>query len=641
MIRSILLAVLFCGSLGAQQEVSLLDRELFFADSEYSDAQLSPDGKYISFLRLFNGVKNIWVKEVDTPLEAACPITFESAQPVEGYFWSKDSAQLLYRSAIGEPGLYHLFSIQIPDSLREMNIPPKPRDLTPVSSISVEVLALSQESIYVGISAKGYQDVHQIDLMTGAHRTLFLNRERVNQWYFDQEHQLRLGSRVGKDGAFELLRVDGQSLTPIFSCGVNEIFRPLSFHKDGRRVYVESAIDSEFNRLVLLDIETGLYEECDCDPEADLWKALIEEGELVVTIYSGEKARIYCKDENLSCLYRQLQKEFPEQDLWFLNASEDGKRRLILVCSDIEKGALYLYDRELEKCSLVYRAMPSLENLAPMRPIYYKARDGLEINGYLTVPRGMAEQNLPVVVFPHGGPWARTFWYFDPIVQFLANRGYAVFQMNFRGSTSYGKRFLDAGNKEWGDAMQNDITDGVEFLIREGVANPARIAICGFSYGGFAALAGLAFTPELYRCGIACSSPSNLLSFLESPYPQAKRALFTERVGSLKEDGERLKRFSPLFSADRIAAPVLLMHGAEDTLVPKSESEQMAQALKQLNKKVTYLEILGEGYDFADRVNRAAMAIVLEHFLAEHLGGRAQADAPPHMLQRLRVIVRN
>jgi len=640
MIRCIL-ALLICGYLGAQQDVPLLDRELFFADLEYSEPQLSPDGKYISFLRSFNGVKNIWVKEIDTPLEAACPITSESTQPVESYFWSKESSQLLYKSAVGEPGMYHLFSVQIPDSLREMNIPPKPRDLTPVSSISVDVLALSQESVYVGISGKSYQDVHQIDLVTGAHRALFLNRERIDQWYFDQECQLRLGSRVGKDGDFELLRVDGQSLTPIFSSRANETFRPLSFHKDGKRVYVESSIDSEFTRLVLFDIETGSCEECDCDPEADLWKVVFEEGDLAATVYFGEKARICCKSEELSSLYGELRKEFPEEDLWFLNASADGKHRLILVCSDIEPGVLYIVDRELEKCSLVYRAMPSLETLAPMRPIHYKARDGLEINGYLTLPHGMREQNLPVVVFPHGGPWARTFWYFDSVVQFLANRGYAVFQMNFRGSTGYGKRFLDAGNKEWGDAMQNDISDGVEFLIREGIANPAKIAICGFSYGGFAALSGLAFTPDLYCCGIACCAPSNLLSFLQSPYPQSRRALFTERVGSFTEDADRLKRVSPLFSADRISAPVLLMHGAEDVLVPKTESEEMANALKQLNRKVTYLEILREGHDFADRVNRAAMAVVLEHFLAGHLGGRAQADASPHVLQRLRVVVRN
>jgi len=650
-IAALLIVITFCGHLLSEEGAPppLLDRALFFSDPEYSCATISPDGRYISFLRSLDGVTNIWVMGTNEPIEAARPVTNESGRPIVSHFWSKDSSHLLFLKEVDGPGCHHLFSVALPTS----KISSKARDLTPVRSAFAQLLAISKEQpefVYVALNTRKnwYRDVYRINLKTGTKERIFLNTENIVYWHFDQKCQLRLGQRITQNGTVELLRINGQTLTPIFSYNVEENFRFLCFHKDGKRFYAESSCDTDRSRLVLVDIETGLCKECDSDPEgkADLSRIVIEDGELCATVYVGEKGRIYCKNEKTAQRYEKFRKRFPEEEIRFEDISDDGRYRLVEVSSDTEPGAVYLYDEVRDTCSFVYRSIPFLPSqyLCPMRPIRYRARDGLGISGYLTLPAGMPEQNLPVVVFPHAGPNERNTWSFDPHVQFFANRGYAVLQVNFRGSVSYGKRFLDAGNKQWGNAMQHDITDGVTYLVNEKIADPSRIAIYGQAYGGFASLAALAFTPNLYACGIACSAPSNIVSLLKTPAiarSPAKR-LTDLRIGNLgdEEDRVRMKRYSPFYSVDTICAPLLLLQGEKDIYLPEAESEQIANTLKQKDQKVTYMTVSGEGHEFLNSENRIAVAQVAEYFLAQHLKGRCQKENLS-LLRKLRVIVHN
>jgi dipeptidyl aminopeptidase/acylaminoacyl peptidase len=324
--------------------------------------------------------------------------------------------------------------------------------------------------------------------------------------------------------------------------------------------------------------------------------------------------------------------------------TKDESLWIVCVRSDIDPETAYLYNRKTHQIDFLYKALPNLpsEYLAPMLPIVYTTRDGLTIHAYLTIPKGEKPQGLPLVVLPHGGPWARDTWEFDRYAQFLSNRGYAVFQMNFRGSTGYGKKFLNSGNKQWGDAMQDDITDGVLHLVQKGIADPKKIAIFGGSYGGYATLAGLAFTPDLYTAGISYVGPSNLITLLNSfpAYWATGKSYMNERVGDLQkpEDVVRLERQSPLFSARNITSPLLVVQGANDPRVKKAESDQIVIALRSLGRDVEYIVAPDEGHGFAGVENRVAFAVAMEKFLAKHLGGRCQNEIPVAILKKLREI---
>ncbi|MFW6010788.1 MAG: alpha/beta hydrolase family protein, partial [Gemmatimonadota bacterium] len=425
---------------------------------------------------------------------------------------------------------------------------------------------------------------------------------------------------------------------------------PVRFHPDGRRVYLVTnrGEDVDLSRLVLLDTRTGETELVESDPEGevDFGGALFSDrtDELLATTYSGDRRRIYPKTEWFRESLDFLRAELPEGELGFSASTEDESRILVTVSSDVDPGSVYLYDRDEGAVERLYRSRPDLpsEHLASMEAIRYEARDGREIPAYLTLPQGVEHENLPLVVHPHGGPWARDTWGYATYPQFLANRGYAVLQPNFRGSTGYGKDFLNAGNEEWGDAMQDDITDGVRHLIEQGVVDADRVGIYGGSYGGYATLAGLAFTPEVYAAGASYVGPSSILTLLEAipPYWGPIAEIFAVRVGDLDdpEDRERLRRQSPLFSADAIDDPLLVIQGANDPRVDKRESDQIVVAARENGVDVRYLVAPEEGHGFVREDNRLAVAAALEAFFARHLGGRHQEDASPAVQERLEAL---
>jgi dipeptidyl aminopeptidase/acylaminoacyl peptidase len=630
----------------------LIDREIFFSSPEIFSARLSPDGKYISFLKPLNGIVNIWVKGIDEPFEKAYPVTSDTERPIFGYFWSQDSQYLLYVQDSGGDENYHVYAVSPTPS--ETGKIPQAKDLTPYEGIQAQILAVPEkqpDTIIIGLNDRDprYHDVHEISISQGTRKLLIENDSNIDSWLTDWDGKVRLATRPLDDGGKEILKIEGDKFTPVTKCAFEETCSPLVFHKDGKRVYFETnqGEDVDLSRLVLMNPETGKIEEIvDEDPlkQVDFGDAVFSEltKELIFTTYNGDRLRIYAKKPEYQKDLDFLTAEFPDGDLGFQSITKDEKLAIVSISSDTNPGSTYLFDRNTRKLTKLYDVIPQLksENLASMQPVRYQAQDGLEIPAYLTIPRNLEPRNLPVIIMPHGGPWARDSWGYDDYAQFFANRGYAVFQPNFRGSTGYGKKFLNAGNKEWGTgAMQQDITDGVRYLIDKKIADPERIGIFGASYGGYATLAGLAFTPDIYAAGISYVGPSNIITLYESlpAYWEGFRREFQLRVGNPEEpqELERLKAQSPLFSAKNITAPLMVIQGANDPRVKKAESDQIVVALRDLGRDVEYILATDEGHGFAGETNKIAVSVAIEKFWQRYLQGRRQESVAQEVKQKL------
>lgn len=441
--------------------------------------------------------------------------------------------------------------------------------------------------------------------------------------------------------------MDGSTLTTIYTCSAEESCFPDRFHKDGKRVYLQTNKgEGDLVRLELMDVQTGATELVESDPEnqVDFGGTIFSNAteELIGTSYIGDRTRYYPKTDAFARDLERVRAELPEGDYGFRSMTEDDRMMLISVDSDVDPSSTYVYNRQTGEAELLYRVRPEIpsEHMATMKPVRYPARDGVEISAYLTVPQGVEPKDLAVVVMPHGGPWGRDVWGFDGFAQFLANRGYAVLMPNFRGSAGFGEEFLNLGNGQWGTGtMQHDITDGVRWLIDQGIADPERVGIMGGSYGGYATLAGLAFTPDLYAAGVDIVGPSNIITLLNSipPYWKPIQKLFAVRVGDLNvpADVERMESQSPLNSAEAIIAPLLVIQGANDPRVKKAESDQIVVALREKGQDVEYLVAANEGHGFANEDNNLAMFAKIEEFLATHLGGRYQAGMPPKIEKTL------
>jgi dipeptidyl aminopeptidase/acylaminoacyl peptidase len=653
----VLATLLLAGAPSAvPQQPPIIDRELFFGDPEVSGAQISPDGQFISFRKQYRGVINIWLKGVREPFDAARPMTADTTRPVTGYFWSEDGRYLLYVQDKGGNENYHVYAVDPTAAPEAATGVPPARDLTPYGAVRAQIYAVPRatpNTIIVGLNDRDPQvhDVYRVNLATGARELVLENHENVAGWQTDNAGNVRLGIRTGPDGGWQILRVDDTTLTQVYECSNEESCGPVRFDRANRRVYMltNKGADVDLTRLVLFDPETQRVEPVESDPEGrvDFSGALFSDvtNELLATVYTGDRVRIYPKADRFARNLEVLRAKLPEGELGFGSRTSDEKLWIVYVSRDVDPGSAYLFNAESGDVQLLYRSRPKLpsENLASMQAVRYEARDGLEVPAYLTLPKGVAPTNLPVVVNPHGGPWARDTWGYDAYAQFLANRGYVVLQPNFRGSTGYGKEFLNAGNEEWGTgAMQHDITDGVRYLIERGIADPERVAIFGGSYGGYATLAGVTFTPDLYAAGVSYVGPSNLLTLLKTipPYWAPIKKMFDTRLGNADDpaDRERLEAQSPINSADRIVAPLLVIQGANDPRVNKAESEQIVISLRDRGHPVEYLSAPDEGHGFAGRENRLAVAAAMEKFLAAHLGGRYQESVPADIAAKLAAI---
>lgn len=603
----------------------LIPLEDFFRNPERSGFVLSPNGKYLAYLAPYENRRNVFVQTIgDTNSQR---ITNVTDRDLAGLAWAGDE-RLVYMRDFGGDENYHLFSVNRDGS--------GDKDLTPYPNVRVELideLEHDETKMLVGMNKRNPQifDPYLLDLQTGEAQLLAENPGNISAWITDHAGKLR--AAVSTDGVNNTLlyRADtNQPFKEVLTTNFKQSVSPLYFDfKEASVVYALSNIGRDKLAVVRLDLATGkelelIYEH----PEVDVsFMSYSKKRQTPTTISFVTHKRAYkFVDKQAADLYEHLSKKLPGLETVLSSANKDEDKFIVRTYSDRSLGAYYFYDSQNDRLEKLAEVSPWLqpEQLAEMRPIQYQTKDGLTIHGYLTLPKGKENaKNLPVVINPHGGPWHRDVWGFNPEIQFLANRGYAVLQMNFRGSTGYGRKFWEASFQQWGLKMQDDISEGVAWLIAQGIADAKKIAIYGGSYGGYATLAGITFTPDLYACAVDYVGVSNLFSFLETipPYWELYRAMLHEMVGnpSVEADSIRFRATSPVFHVDKIKAPLFIAQGAKDPRVNQAESDQMVEALRKRGVEVEYMLKTNEGHGFHNQENRYEFYTAMEAFLAKHL----------------------
>lgn len=634
------------------QEPPLIDRDLFFDNPEITGGQLSPDGTMISFLKVYKGKMNIWVKKFDEPFEKAIPVTADTIRPIAGYFWTYDSKYLLYVQDKGGNENFLVYAVDPKGAPAALGVP-EARNLTPLENVRAAIYNVSQKNpdvLWIGLNSrdKAWHDLYKLEIASGKLTLIRENKDRLTGFTFDWDENVRLATRSAADGSTEILAATGDSFTKIYECSTLENCGPSGFFDaDNKNFYLQSnkGDGENFTKLYLMNPDSKEIKLVEGDPlnKVDFGGVRVSDKtrKILFTAYTDAKTRRYFKDKETEAQFKFLNSKFPGKEIGINSLTKDEDKALITVYSDDDPGAVYFFDAKSKKVIKQYVPRPKLQALplAKMESITYGSSDGLEIPAYLVLPVGKEAKNLPLVVVPHGGPWARDTWGFNGMAQFLANRGYAVLMPNFRGSAGYGKKFLNAGNQEWGRKMQDDITWGVKHLISKGIVDQKRVGIMGGSYGGYAVLAGLAFTPDVYACGVDIVGPSNLNTLLASipPYWEAfKKTMWTRLADPSTPEGKaHLQERSPLFSASKIKAPLFVVQGANDPRVKKAEADQIVVALRDLKIPVEYMVAMDEGHGFRNPENSLAMFAHSEKFLAKHLGGRYQETMSPELSKRL------
>ena len=633
----------------------IIDRELFFGNPEISGGQLSPDGKYVAFMKEFNGIMNIWVKEFDATFEEARPLT-NSERPLYGFFWSGDGKYILYVKDKGGDENMNIFAVNPSEEAAKGSVP-ESRNLTNYEDVTAQIYQVSDlnhDLLFIGLNNrdKAWHDLYSLNISTGALTLLYENTDRIVGYDFDWDDNLRIYYKSDEQGNTTMLYKRGDQLVEIYKTKVTENAYVTGWNENNTKFYLVTNVgDLDLSTLYLMDPENGKMELIESDPEkrVDFGGLTLDQNtrKIIATSYTDDKTRRYFKDKKREEIFAHLRKQFPGREIDFVSSTRDYSMYLISVWGDKYASEVWLYIPEHKDLIQQYVPRPKLKEvevlLSAMEPIRYKSSDGLEIPAYLTIPNGCKAQKLPLVVLVHGGPKGpRDEWGYDPTVQFLANRGYAVLQPNFRASGGYGKKFQNAGDLQWGLLMQDDITWGVKHLIDEGIVDASKVSIMGGSYGGYATLAGLAFTPDLYAAGVDIVGPSNIFTLLESipPYWEAGRAFLHGMVGdpNTPKGEKRIREASPLFSADKITKPLLIIQGANDPRVKQAEADQIVVALRDKGQKVAYILADDEGHGFAKPVNNMAMYAEIERFLSPILGGRFQKELPDDVAKRLKEI---
>ncbi|MBI2362045.1 MAG: S9 family peptidase [Elusimicrobia bacterium] len=606
----------------------LIERELLFGNPVKAAPKVSPDGRRLAFLAPDEGVLNVWLADSPRPDAPARPLTHDRGRGIRSYFWACDGASLLYTQDKDGDENWHIHQVDLETGAV--------RDLTPFAGAQAHPLATDPKFphellVTANDRDKRVHDVLRVDLRDGTSRRVCENPGDVVGWLADAAFRVRAAKAQRPDGGSELRVREGES-SPwrvAASWDADEQGGALGFSADGASLYVETSLGSDTTRLVRLRVADGAETPVFHDPRADIGGALFHPTDYSLQAVAVEPERLEWTvlDPALEGDFAALAAVCPGD---FEVVSRDDADRLWVVFynNDRRPPCYYLYDRAARQAEFLFSTRPALEGraLGAMEAVSFPARDGLTLRGYLTLPPGRAEGKRPLVVLVHGGPWARDRWGWHPEALWLADCGCAVLRVNFRGSTGYGKAFLHAGDREWGAKMQDDLTDAVRWAVARGAADPARVAIYGGSYGGYAALAGAAFTPGVYACAVDIVGPSNLETLIRSipPYWEPMRRIFDLRVGDVDKEPEFLRERSPLYAAGRIAIPLLIAQGANDPRVKQAESEQIVSVLKEKGKEVEYMLFPDEGHGFARPENRLRFYAAAEAFLARHLSTRAQ-----------------
>jgi dipeptidyl aminopeptidase/acylaminoacyl peptidase len=611
----------------------LIPREVLFGNPERASPAISPDGRRIAWLAPVDGVLNVWVGQVGAG--DAAPVTGDRDRGVRDYRWAHDDRHLLYVQDSGGDENWHLYAVDLDSG--------QTRDLTPFEGVQAQLVATDKrfpDRVLVGLNRDNPElhDVYRADLGSGRLELVASNPGFVG-WVADAELRVRCGVAATPDGGLVVLVRDGEGdeWRQVLLVGQEDALgsSPIGFSRDGSSLLLISSQEANAARLVRLDLASGDRKVLFEDPRYDLFDAEAvvlnpdtREPELVSV--QRERAELVALDPALAAEVAAI-RTVDSGDVALLGRDHADRTWLLAFTADDGPVSYYAWDRAARQARFLFSDRPELERyqLAKMEPFSYTARDGLEVHGYLSFPPGVARSGLPAVLKVHGGPWWRDAWGLDPEAQWLANRGYLCVQVNFRGSTGYGKAFLNAGDRQWGAAMHDDLVDAVGFVVGQGWADPARVAVYGGSYGGYAALVGATFTPDLFRCAISGVGPSNLKTLIETLPPYWKpivEGLFYTRVGNPETEPEFLWSRSPLSRVEQIRIPVLIAQGANDPRVKQAESEQIVAAMRDKGIAYEYLLFEDEGHGFAKPANRLRFWAAAERFLAEHLGGRHEPD---------------
>jgi len=607
----------------------LIPREILFGNPERTSPRISPNGKYLAYLAPDqNNVLQVWLRTVGQ--EDDRQLTADKKRGIRIFFWTYSAEQLIYLQDSDGDENWHLYSVNIQSNIV--------RDLTPFQGILAQPVALDPkfpDQMLVGLNLHDLRkhDVYQLNLKNGAVEFDTENPGNIVAWTADAQLQVRAAIATTPDGGSDLLfrpAID-KSWETLRHWGPDDEGNAVSFSADGKILYLIGSHDTNAQRLIALDLATRQETIIAEDAQYDVDDLLIHPVLRVIQAVSfyRDKQEWQVLDQSIAVDFDTIAKVRPGE---FGVSSRDLADTSWIVAYNTDDGPVYYYtyNRESKNSTLLFSNRPKLEELplASMQPISYQARDRLTIHGYLMTPVGIPAKNLPTVLLVHGGPWARDTWGYDSEVQWLANRGYAVLQVNFRGSTGYGKDFLNAGNREWGAKMHDDLIDAVNWLVEKGIADSKKIAIMGGSYGGYATLVGLTFTPDVFAAGVDIVGPSNLVTMIQSipPYWEPLRAMEAHRVGNLETEEEFLLSRSPLFFVDRIKVPLLIAQGANDPRVKQAESDQIVEAMQQANKPVEYILYTDEGHGFARPENRLHFYAKAEEFLAKYLGGRFEPE---------------
>ena len=613
-----------CKKVANVPEIPLED---FFRNPEKSSYQISPDGIYYSYMAPYQDRMNIFVQKIGT--DEAIRITEEVERDIAGYFWANND-RILYLKDTGGDENYFLVGVNHDGS----NLIP----LTEFKGVRTEIIDDLEEiptEVIVGLNKRNPQifDAYRLNIETGKMEMIAENPGNIQGWMTDHDGKLRIATGVAEDGLtqqFMYRETEKDPFEIFLTVNYTESFDPQFFTFDNKNLYVLSNIGRDKTALVEFDLQgkqeiQKLFEHSDYDLDGVSYSK--KRKVLTACSYTGAKTERYFFDEETKNRNEKLVTLLKGYEIGISSVTKDETKRIIRTYSDRSLGAYYIYDDGTGKLDKIADISPWIKekNMAEVFPVSYKSRDGLTINGYLTLPVGYTmknAKNLPVVINPHGGPWHRDRWRFNPEIQFLSNRGYAVLQMNFRGSTGYGKDFWKKSFKQWGQTMQDDITDGVEWLINQGIADKNRIAIYGASYGGYATLQGLVKTPDLYACGVDYVGVSNLFTFMNTfpPYWELMRQMMYEFVGNPVQDSLMMAENSPVLNVEKIKAPLFIAQGANDPRVNKAESDQMVEALTALGVEVEYMVKDNEGHGFHNQENQFDFYRAMEKFLKEHLG---------------------
>jgi len=601
----------------------LIPRDLLFGNPERTSPSLSPDGKYLAYIAPDdNNILQVWLKTVGE--EETHPLTRDPKRGIRFFFWTYNPDQLMYVQDSDGDENWHLYLVDVKTNMV--------RDLTPFQGVRAQVVNLDHkfpDQILVGMNLINPQvyDVYQVNLKNGAVDFHTENPGNIVGWTADAEFKIRAASASSDDGGFDLLyrETPDHPWENLRHWGPDEEGGAAFFSNDGKILYMVGNHDANAQRLIALDLSTRQETIIAEDPQYDIGGLLAHPTtrNIEAVSFYKDKEEWQILDDSIVADLEAIKQIRPGE--FGISRTLSDEKWLISFVTDDGPVYYYVYDRPTKTHSFLFSNKPKLEGLplAAMEPICYTASDGLTIHGYLTKPVGV-ELPAPTVMLVHGGPWTRDAWGYDSEAQWLANRGYAVLQVNFRGSTGYGKAFLNAGNREWAGKMHQDLIDGVNWLVENGISQQDKIAIMGGSYGGYATLVGLTFTPDVFACGVDIVGPSNIITLMQSipPYWEPIRKNFYHRVGNLDTEADFLKARSPLFFVDRIEKPLLIGQGANDPRVKQAESEQIFDAMKQAGKPVEYVVYSDEGHGFARPENRLHFYAIAEEFLAKYLGGR-------------------